>query len=200
MAGIDWLYGFKKRHPEIRLRKPEACSLSRATSLNRHNVQTFSDNLFDILQRYPSFGDGVRVFSLDETGTNTVQKPKKVFASKSSRQLNKVTSAERGTLVTTCCMVSAIGSALPPAMVFKRKKCKTHMLTGAPPSLSQSSDDEKDLPLCRFKTPKAKDYVLVKFSQKQIKYFVGELLTDMNEKNEYDINYMRRSAKIDNSF
>ncbi|KAF2891222.1 hypothetical protein ILUMI_14951 [Ignelater luminosus] len=25
MAGIDWLYGFRKRHPEIRLRKPEAC-------------------------------------------------------------------------------------------------------------------------------------------------------------------------------
>lgn len=38
MAGIDWLYGFRKPHPEIRLRKPEACSLSRATSFNRHNV------------------------------------------------------------------------------------------------------------------------------------------------------------------
>ncbi|KAF2891438.1 hypothetical protein ILUMI_14735, partial [Ignelater luminosus] len=44
----------------------------------------------------------------------------------------KVTSAERGTLVTTCCIVSAAGSALPPAMVFPRKNFKTHMLTGAP--------------------------------------------------------------------
>ncbi|KAF2884672.1 hypothetical protein ILUMI_21507, partial [Ignelater luminosus] len=27
MAGIYWLYGFRRRHPEIRLCKPEACSL-----------------------------------------------------------------------------------------------------------------------------------------------------------------------------
>nr|CAH7751371.1 unnamed protein product [Callosobruchus chinensis] len=50
------------------------------------------------------------------------------------KQLNKVTSAERGTLVTTCCMVSATGSALPPAMVFPRKNFKNHMLTGAQPT------------------------------------------------------------------
>nr|CAI5839589.1 unnamed protein product [Callosobruchus analis] len=132
MAGISWLYAFRKRHPDLSLRKSEACSLSRATSFTRHNVQILFHNLFSILQRYPCFGDCTRIFSLHESGTSTVQKPKKVFASKSSRQLIKITSADRGTLVTTCCIVSASGSALLPAMVFPRKNFKSHMLTGAP--------------------------------------------------------------------
>lgn len=133
IAGIDWLYGYKKRHPDITLRKPEACSLSRATSFNKHNVTIFFDNLEDVIKRHSVFADGTRMYCLDETSTTTVQKPRKVLAAKASRQLNKVTSAERGTLVTTCCIVSATGCALPPAMIFPRKKFQNHMLNGAPP-------------------------------------------------------------------
>lgn len=74
----------------------------------------------------------LRLFCLDQTGTTTVQKPKRVLALKGSKQLNKVTSGEPGTLVTTCRAVSATGNALPPAMVFPRKNFKSPMLKGAP--------------------------------------------------------------------
>jgi len=43
-----------------------------------------------------------------------------------------MTSDERGTLVTICCAVNAIGNAVPPLFVFPRVNFKQHMLTGAP--------------------------------------------------------------------
>jgi hypothetical protein len=44
-AGRDWLSGFMRRHQDLSIRKPQATSLSRATSLNKHNVDSFFDNV-----------------------------------------------------------------------------------------------------------------------------------------------------------
>lgn len=134
LAGEKWMRGFMRRHPTLSLRTPEGCSLSRASSFNKHNVSLFFDKLADVYSRNPHFKDGTRVFNLDETAALTVQnKQGKVVALKGSRQVSKVTSAERGTLVTTCCIISAAGTWLPPAMIFPRVHFKPHMLHGAPP-------------------------------------------------------------------
>ncbi|KAJ8893302.1 hypothetical protein PR048_005893 [Dryococelus australis] len=111
MAGIDWLYAFRKLHSNLSLKTPEPCSLSRVTAFNNHNVSLFSDNLETVLKRGPPLSD-------DEMGTFTVQNPKKFSAPKGVKQLNKATSGEKGTLVTTCCIISASEVALPPVMVF----------------------------------------------------------------------------------
>ncbi|KAJ8940591.1 hypothetical protein NQ314_010669 [Rhamnusium bicolor] len=60
-AGIKWLYNFRKRHPRLSLRTSEGCSLSRATSFNRHNVNMFYDKLHDVMMREPAFAYGTRV-------------------------------------------------------------------------------------------------------------------------------------------
>lgn len=75
MAGKEWLRSFKSRHSDLSMKKPEACSLARATAFNKETVKTFYDNLKNVMDRHPSFGDGTRVYNLDETATTTVQKP-----------------------------------------------------------------------------------------------------------------------------
>lgn len=59
--------------------------------------------------RNPDFSNGHYVFNLDESGTVTAQKFHKVLVEKGTKQARKATSAERDTLVSTRCIVNALG-------------------------------------------------------------------------------------------
>jgi hypothetical protein len=131
-AGHEWFLGFMSRNPNLSIRQPEACSLTRITSFNRHNVDIFFNNLENIYKRYDALADGTRIYNSDETSTTTVHKPKKIVAPKGVTQVNTCSSGERGILVTTCCIVSASGNTIPPVMVFPRKKLNHRMTAGAP--------------------------------------------------------------------
>ncbi|XP_072395126.1 uncharacterized protein [Diabrotica undecimpunctata] len=133
-AGLDWLRGFLKRNTTLSKRQPEKCSISRCTSFNCHTVNTFYDNLKVALQRSTHFADGSRIWNLDETATSTVvNKSVKVIAEKGTRGVSTVAAGEKGTLVTTCCYISASGNTIPPALVFPRVKFKDHVLINGPP-------------------------------------------------------------------
>ncbi|CAH1957748.1 unnamed protein product [Acanthoscelides obtectus] len=130
-ATDDWLKGFMSRHKDLTVRKPESTSLSRATCFNKANVSTFFEKLNTVLQRYKF--PPHRIFNADETGCSTVTNPPKVIAERGSKQIGQVTSAERGTLVTTLFFINTAGGFLPPVFVFPRVNYKDIMLNNGPP-------------------------------------------------------------------
>ncbi|XP_065677358.1 uncharacterized protein LOC136092748 [Hydra vulgaris] len=131
IAGIDWLQNFIKRQPELSLRTPEATSFARSTAFIRHTVGEFFQNLKTVRNRYKF--DPYCIYNVDETGLTTVQKPVKVLAGKGSKQVGRITSAERGAFVTVCCTSNANGNSIPPLFFFPRVKFHDYMIKEGPP-------------------------------------------------------------------
>uniref|UniRef100_A0A1B6KXW8 DDE-1 domain-containing protein n=1 Tax=Graphocephala atropunctata TaxID=36148 RepID=A0A1B6KXW8_9HEMI len=119
------------RHQRLSLRTPRSTSLSRATAFNRVTVGEFFTNLKEVMTKHKF--EPQSIFNIDETGVTTVHVPGRVITEKGSKEVSKVTLGERGTLVTVCCAVSAIGSSVPPFFVFPRVRVKDTMTKGAPP-------------------------------------------------------------------
>lgn len=131
LAGKDWLMSFLKRNSSLSYRIPEAVSLARARSFTAENVRSFFTKLQELYERLGLTPD--RILNLDETGLTTSQKPQKVVAKTGSRQISQLVSHERGQHVTLLGIVNAIGNAVPPCLIFPRKKFLPTMVTGAPP-------------------------------------------------------------------
>lgn len=129
-ASVDWLRGFMSRHKDLAIRKPESTSLSRATSFNRTNVAAFFEKLTSLYEKYKF--PAHMIYNTDETGCSTVTTPPKIIAARGSKQIGQVTSAERGTLITTLFFINAAGGSIPPTFIFPRVNFKNDMLTNGP--------------------------------------------------------------------
>jgi len=124
------MYQSMKRRPQLSLRSSEPTCLARATAFNRHTVGEFFDNLRQVRSRHSYAPEDI--FNVDETGLTTVQKPVRVIAGRGEKQVGRMTSGKRGTLITACCAVNAVGNSIPPFFIFPRVHFKSSMLAGSP--------------------------------------------------------------------
>lgn len=131
LAGKDWFTNFMHRHPSLSVRTPEATSYARAINFNKVNVGKFFDNLGSLLEKHKF--QASEIYNVDETGVTTVQRPSKIVAVKGTKQVGALTSGERGTLVTVCTAVNAVGNTVPPLFIFPRKKFQNFFINNGPP-------------------------------------------------------------------
>ena len=76
----------------------------------------------------------MQIFNADESGVSIVHKPGKVVEELGQQNVYVVTAAERGKTHTILSCASASGYALPPMMVYPRKKAVLdHLKEGAVP-------------------------------------------------------------------
>ena len=131
VAGEEWLVNFRERHEkELSLRKPEATSLNRMQGFNKTNVTEFFVNLQHVMDEKKFTPD--RIWNIDETGCSTVQTPQRQLARKGEKRVGSVVSQEKGTTVTMCGSINAIGNSMPPFLVFPRKNIQDHWTLTAP--------------------------------------------------------------------
>ncbi|GBP36605.1 Tigger transposable element-derived protein 1 [Eumeta japonica] len=129
---VEYLLFMESKYYGLLWIKPTGTSYARVQGFNRAAVNEF----FDILEaeyskkHYPAD----RIFNVDETGLTIVQsKIPAVIGKKGKRQIGALTAAERGSLVTLVCCMSAGGSYIPPMLIFPRKNYSDQLMKGAPP-------------------------------------------------------------------
>jgi hypothetical protein len=126
-ASSDWLSSFLKRNNKLSIRTPQATSLGRATSFNKHNVQMFLANLGKVYDKY-SF----QCQDIYDVALTTVRQPTRIIARKGVKQVGAMTSPERGSLVTITLAVSASGNSIPSFFVFPRKNYRGYFIASGP--------------------------------------------------------------------
>ncbi len=116
---------------KLSFRTPESTSVARLMAFNPTQVSYFFDLLRQLLLQYKF--EASQIFNIDESGVSTVPtKAPKVISPKGMRRVSKLSSAERGELVTVVGGISATGVYVPPLFIFPRQRVHEHYKIGAP--------------------------------------------------------------------
>lgn len=143
MAGRGWLEAFRRRHPELSLRTPQALSYSRAASASKEKVADFFAKLGSLYGRLNLITKPMQVYNIDETGITIVHKPGKVFCAVGRKHVYSITSGEKGKTHTVVVCASASGHVIPPMMIYPRKKAVPESMQNGcvPGTVFETSDN-----------------------------------------------------------
>ena len=119
MASRAWFDSFRSCNPNLTMRISQPLSYSRATDANKETVDDFT-KLGAIYARLNLLSKPMQIFNVDKTGITVVHKPGKVITQVGRKNVWSVTSGEKG-------------FALPPMMIYPRKRIAEKLKQGAIP-------------------------------------------------------------------
>jgi len=135
VAGKEWCQTFCKRN-NLSLRKPEGLSKARASGVNK-------ESMGKLMNEYDLHNNPSHIYNMDETGLPLNNRPSRILAERGKKEVISLTSVERGENVTVIVCCNAIGSFIPPIIIFKGARLnpdlKTHLPHGSLVCMSGSS-------------------------------------------------------------
>ena len=123
-AGKDWFDGFRKRHPELTIRKPEKLTTTRARMVNPVILKNYFDDLNTLLGSLSLADQPVKIWNCDETGKQFEHDPVKKIAQRGSRSVLGRTTSNRTNITIMAC-VNAVGDRMPPMFIVKGKTSRS---------------------------------------------------------------------------
>ncbi|XP_055704669.1 uncharacterized protein LOC129802685 isoform X1 [Phlebotomus papatasi] len=133
IAGYSWFQSFMRRNPSLSIRHSAGLSISRAQNLTRESVNGFYDLLFNEIEKFNLQDKPENIWNCDESGLQLINSTGEVVAKKGKKNVNQITTGERGETVTILACCSAEGRFLPPTMILKGKNMKAEFSDGLPP-------------------------------------------------------------------
>lgn len=131
-AGKDWFKAFMKRHHEISVRKAQFMNPARAQKLNKFIVDDHFKNLRDIYDKFDLHDHPEKNYNMDEKGCRlTIHHQQSVLAKKGAKRVH-LQSSEHAESVTIAGCVNALGTAIPPMIIFKGKRLKPELCDNLP--------------------------------------------------------------------
>ena len=123
-AGRDYLKGFLKCNPEVRIKKVHNLSVNRAMGANPEVVRKFFDQLEQVLYDL-NIVNPQQIWNCDESGCQDVPKEDEVVGETGVPQYCTVPK-EQGETSTILTFANAAGLVVPPVIIHKGAKCLTH--------------------------------------------------------------------------
>ena len=114
-----WRQGFKKRHPEISLRKPDNLDRGRSRMSNQVAMDKFFKLLKQELESIDILDKPEHIFNADETGIDLNARSGKVIICKNSKHAYSEQKAPRDHITFMVCC-SASGQVLQPMIIFEK--------------------------------------------------------------------------------